>query len=147
MRVEERLSVSYRNLNSNIMHLFEQLIFFKIIYQNRLEFDILLVNEHVTKEFTGYTKRSHRRKYRTKMRDLVEIVDRYTIRSRTDFLNILPSDLPDQFTNQDLTNKLAFINESRRNFRLPGKITYSLCQLGILKRIGKKRNAHLFQVA
>ncbi|MHA1945322.1 MAG: hypothetical protein ACXAC6_04020 [Candidatus Hodarchaeales archaeon] len=147
MRVEERLSVSYRNLNSTIMNLFDQLVYFKIPYQDRLEFDILLVNEHITKEFAGYTRRSHRRKYETKIRDLIEIVDKYKIRSRDDFLKILPSDLPKQFTNQELSSKLLFKKKTRRNNQLSGKITYSLCQLGILKRAGKKRNAFLFQVA
>ena len=147
MRANERLSVSYRNFNSTVLHLFDHLVFFKIPYQDRLEFDILLVNEHITKEFSGYTKTSHRRKYRTIARDLVEIVERFEIRSKNDFLNILPSDLPNKFTNQDLASRLSFKNATHRNYRLTSKITYSLCQLGILKRVGKKRNAFLFQVA
>ncbi len=147
MRVDERLSVSYRNFNSSILHLFDQLVHFKILYQKRLEFDVLLVNEHITKEFVGYTRRSHRRRYETKKRDLIEIVETYKIRSKVDFLKILPSDLPDQFTNQDLAHKLTFKNITRRNYQLPGKITYSLCQLGILKRVGKKGNAFVFQIA
>jgi hypothetical protein len=147
MRVDERLSVSYRNFNSTILHLFDQLVYFKIPYQDRLEFDILLVNEHITKEFSGYTKSTHRRKYQTVERDLVEIINKYKIRSKDDFLKMLPSDLPDQFTNQNLAYKLTFKKKTRRNYQLPGKITYSLCQLGVLERVGKKRNAFLFQVA
>ena len=91
--------------------------------------------------------RSNRRKFRTEKRDLIKIIDRYEIRTKDDFLNILPSDLPEQFTNQDLASKLIFKNKTRRNYRLPGRITYSLCQLGLLKRVGKKRNAFLFQIA
>lgn len=147
MKAGERLSVSYRNLNSTLLHLFDQLVYFKVLYQNRLEFDILLVYEHLTKELTGYTMRSNRRKFRTEKRDLIKIIDRYEIRTKDDFLNILPSDLPEQFTNQDLASKLNFKNKTRRNYRLPGRITYSLCQLGLLKRVGKKRNAFLFQIA
>jgi hypothetical protein len=147
MRKSERLSVSYRNFNTTILHLFDQLVYFKIPYQDRLQFDILLVNEYIRKEFVGYTKRSHRRKYKTKLRDLIEIVDKYKIRSKEDFLKLLPSNLPIQFSNQDLGGRLAFNNKRRRNERLPGKITYSLCQLRILKRVGKKGNAFLFQIA
>ena len=146
MKAGERLSVSYRNLNSTVLHLFDQLVYFKVLYQNRLEFDILLIYEHLTKELAGYTKRSHRRKFRTEIRDLIKIIDRYEIRDGNDFLNILPSDLPEQFTNQDLASKMTFKNKTRRNYQLPGKITYSLCQLGLLKRVGKKKNAFLFQV-
>ncbi|MCK4848116.1 MAG: hypothetical protein KAT16_03750 [Candidatus Heimdallarchaeota archaeon] len=146
MKAGERLSVSYRNLNSTLLHLFDQLVYFKVLYQNRLEFDILLVYEHITKELTGYTMRSNRRKFRTEIRDLIKIVDRYEIRTRDDFLNLLPSDLPEQFTNQDLASKMTFKNKTRKNYRLPGRITYSLCQLGLLKRAGKKRNAYLFQI-
>lgn len=146
MKAGERLSVSYRNLNSTLLHLFDQLVYFKVPYQNSLEFDILLVYEHITKELTGYTMRSNRRKFRTEKRDLIKIIDRYEIRTRDDFLNILPSNLPDQFTNKDLESKLIFKDKTRRNFRLPGKITYSLCQLGILKRVGKKRNSYVFQI-
>ena len=147
MKAGDRLSVSYRNLNSTILHLFDQLVYFKVLYQNRLEFDILLVHEHFIKEFTGYTKRSHRRKFRTEKRDLIEIIDKHEIRTKDDFLNILPSHLPDQFTNKDLASKMTFKNKTRRNHQLPGRITYSLCQLGLLKRVGKKRNAFLFQIA
>ena len=146
MKTGERVSVSYRNLNSTILHLFDQLVYFKVLYQNRLEFDVLLIYEHLTKELTGYTKRSHRRRFRTEKRDLIKIIDKYKIRTKDDFLNILPSDLPEQFTNQDLARKMTFKNKTRRNYQLPGRITYSLCQLGILKRVGKKRNAFLFQI-
>jgi hypothetical protein len=146
MRKGEQLSVSYRNLNSSMLHLFNQLVFFKVAYQERLEFDILLVNEHITKEFTGYRKKSHRRIYRTEVRDLVEIVEKYEIRTMEDFLNLLPQNLPEQFTNQDLAKLLSLKYKTRRDYQLPGRITYSLCQLGILKRVGKKRNALLFQI-
>ncbi|MHA1975319.1 MAG: hypothetical protein ACW98F_17970 [Candidatus Hodarchaeales archaeon] len=140
----EVISTSYRNFHTTIYHFFEHLVHFKVGYQERLEFDILMIYEHLFKEFTGYYQRSQKRRFQTSERDLIRIEAINKIRTRNDFYKFLPEHLPSQFTNQDLKESLTFRNKSRRNERLPGMITYSMCQLGLLGRIGKKKNAHMF---
>ena len=139
------LSVSHRNYNTSTYHLFENLVRFKVRFQERLQFDILLIYEHKIKEFVGYYRRSGRRRYQTIDRDLLDVVEKHEIRTVDDFLAFLPKELPHQFTNRDLTSRMYSYIPSRRNKRLPGMITYSLCQLGMLTRIGKQGNAYLFQ--
>lgn len=140
----EVLSTSYRNLYSTVYHFFEHLVHFKVGYQDRLQFDILMIYEHLIREFTGYTQQSGRRRFRISNRDLVRVDSTYKIRTKDDFYRLLPDELPSLFTNQDLHNNLNLKKKSRRNLRLPGQMTYSMCQLGLLERVGKKRNAHVF---
>ncbi len=141
---DNKISTSYRNFYTHVYHFFEHLVHFKVSYQERLQFDILLVYEHLFKQFSGYYQRTGRRRFYTSDRDLVSIDHVKKIRCKEDFYTFLPIDLPTHFTNQDLFNSFTFKRKSRRNSRLPGKITYSLCQLGLLERVGKKRNAHVF---
>ncbi|MHA2345076.1 MAG: hypothetical protein ACXACP_00015 [Candidatus Hodarchaeales archaeon] len=141
---EEMISKSYRNRHTTFLNFFENLVYFKVPFQKNLEFDVLLVYEHLFREFIGYSKWSSRRKFQTANRDLIKIEKTLKIRRKQDFLSFLPSNLPIPFTNNDIFRKLRFSHKSRRNLRIPGQLTYSLCQLGLLKRIGKKGNAHLF---
>ena len=140
----EILSTSYRNFHTNVYHFFEHLVHLKVGYQDRLEFDILIIYEHLFKKFVGYYKRSQKRRFQTSERDLIRVETKNKIRSKDDFYKFLPKELPSHFTNQDLNNSLTLRHNSRRNGRLPGKITYSMCQLGLLERVGKNRNAHIF---
>ncbi|MHA1993429.1 MAG: hypothetical protein ACW97Z_02695 [Candidatus Hodarchaeales archaeon] len=140
----DHISTSYRNFYSTEYNFFDQLVYFKVKYQDRLEFDILVIYEHLIKQFAGYYQRSGRRRFQTLNRDLVRVDSMSKIRTKQDFYNFLPEELPSCFTNQDLQNSLKFKKQSPRSGRLPGKITYSMCQLGLLERIGKKRNAHVF---
>jgi hypothetical protein len=145
MQQEKQISVTHRKYNTSIYHLFENLVRFKVPYHERLEFDILLIYEHKIKEFIGYYRRSGRRRYQTMNRDLLEIIKVHKIRNCDDFLSLLPKELPHQFTNRDLSQQMYTNIPGRRNKRIPGMITYSLCQLGLLKRVGKQGNAYLFQ--
>ena len=142
---QKQISVSYRNYGTNIFHFFENLVRFKVPYHNRLEFDILLIYEHQIKEFIGFTKRTGRRRFQTVDRKLVKIIDRVEFRGYEDFFDLLPEDLPNKFTNRDLASCMRLENANRRRKRIPGLITYSLCKLGLLKRVGKQGNAHVFQ--
>lgn len=145
LKQQEQLSVSYRNYKTNIYHFFENLVRFKVPYHYRLEFDILLIYEHKIKEFVGFLKRSGRRRFQTVSRDLIEIIKTVEIRTTKDFFDLLPEELPHKFTNRDLARSMHLDSTKRRSTRIPGLISYSLCQLGLLKRVGKQGNAHIFQ--
>ncbi len=143
---DKLISTSYRNCHATFLNFFENLVYFKVPFRKNLEFDLLLVYEHLLKDFIGYIKLTNRRKFRTSNRDLIKIENIFKIRCKSDFIALLPEDLPTPFTNNDIYKQLQFSNSTRRNSRIPGLLTYSLCQLGILKRIGKVKNAHLFNL-
>lgn len=141
-RVESRV-VRKRN---DYYSIFKDLVSFKTCFkEGRLEFELLLVEEEVEQEFAGfYGKRPH---YSRLQRDLVEVLDSRKVASSKDFLSMLPDDLPETFTNKDLRERLDIKGGSRRKKKISGCMTYSLCSLGILDRVGKTGNAYLFSIS
>ncbi|MFX0102392.1 MAG: hypothetical protein ACFFCS_22695 [Candidatus Hodarchaeota archaeon] len=125
---------------------FKDMVSFRTNFkEGRLEFELLLVEERVEQEFAGfYRRRPH---YTTLQRDLVGVVDSWTLSSQEDFLSMLPENLPKTFTNKDLIERLDIKGGLRRKRKISGWMTYSLCSLGLLDRVGKQGNAHLFALS
>lgn len=147
MKQGEILGVSHIKKFGDIYSFFEKLVYFKTEFvSTRMEFDILFIKEHVLKEFVGFWGRSGRRRYKIVQRDLVNIQETKKFRMRSDFVNLLPLGLPTVFTNQDLAERLEIQGGKRRKHRIPGCMTYSLCKLGILGRVGMRGRAHEFTV-
>jgi ribosomal protein S25 len=57
-----------------------------------------------------------------------------------DYIGLLPQNLPDQFTNQQLAKELKI------KTRLARKMTYTLRSMGVLNIFGKNRNEFLFEI-
>jgi len=147
IRDSNTVRVSYYNKRGDIFTLFEKLVFFKVKFiPNRMRFDILFIEEHVLKESEGFWRRSKRRKYKIMQRDLLSVQEIRKFSTRNDFINVLPEKLPDIFTNHDLAERLEIQGGIRRVRRIPGCITYSLCKLGILNRVGTRGRAHEFTI-
>ena len=143
----EIVSISHYNKHGTLFNLFENLVHFKVEFvPQRIEFDVVFIKEHLLKELVGYYKRSMRRKYETIQRDLISIEKVQKFKTKSDFINILPNGLPNTFTNRDLAERLQKKGNKRRIQRLPGLITYSLCELGILHRVGKRGRALEFSI-
>ncbi len=141
------LGVSYYNKRSDIYTFFEKLVYFKVEFiPQRMEFDVVFIKEHVIKEFVGFYGRGTRRKYEIVQRDLLNIEKVLKFQTKSDFISILPNGLPDAFTNRDLAERLEIKGSQRRIQRVPGIITYSLCILGILNRVGTRGRAHEFSI-
>lgn len=71
-------------------------------------------------------------------RRLVRVLERHVFERKTDFLKILPKELPDSFSNRDLAGSLGIsVNQSR-------KMTYSLREMGAITQVAKKGNQMLF---
>jgi hypothetical protein len=71
-------------------------------------------------------------------RKLVHVFERRIFEHKTDFLKVLPKDLPDPFSNRDLAESLGIsVNQSR-------KMTYSLRKIGTITHVGKNGNQMLF---
>ncbi|MFX0183827.1 MAG: hypothetical protein ACFE95_12155 [Candidatus Hodarchaeota archaeon] len=147
MKQGEILGISHIKKFGDIYSLFEKLVYFKTEFvPTRMEFDILFIIEHVLKEFVGFREKSGRRRYKIVQRDLINIQETKKFCMRSDFVNLLPLGLPKVFTNQDLAERLEIHGGKRRKHRIPGCMTYSLCKLGILSRVGMRGRAHEFMV-
>jgi len=71
-------------------------------------------------------------------RKLIRVFERRTFEHKIDFLNFLPKDLLDPFSNRNLAESLGIpISQSR-------KMTYSLRKIGAITLVGKNRNQMLF---
>jgi hypothetical protein len=127
--------------------LFDELVHFKAKFlPDQIGFDVLLTEEAIWKEFIGFRGRTRRPRYRQIQRDLLRVRETHQFRKRADFINLLPDSLPPIFTNRDLAEKLVIQGGERRRRRIVGRMTYSLCSLGILSRVGKKKRAHEFAI-
>ncbi len=141
------ISVSYVNKRGDIYSFFEKLVYFKTEFNERMEFIVVFIKEHVLKEFVGFWGRSGRPKYQIVQRDLISIQETKNFCTRLDFIDLLPESLPRVFTNRELAERLKIQGGKRRKRRIPGCMTYSLCKLGILSRVGTRgRGAHEFTV-
>jgi hypothetical protein len=71
-------------------------------------------------------------------RQLIRVFERQIFERKTDFLEVLPNDLPNPFSNRNLAKSLGIpVSQSR-------KMTYSLRKMGTITYVGKKRNQMLF---
>jgi hypothetical protein len=71
-------------------------------------------------------------------RRLIRVLERQIFEGKTDFLRILPKELPDPFSNRHLAASLGIsVSQSR-------KMTYSLRRMGAITHVAKKANQMLF---
>jgi hypothetical protein len=71
-------------------------------------------------------------------RKLIRVFERRIFERKTDFLKVLPEDLPSPFSNRSLAKSLGItVNQSR-------KMTYALRKIGTITYVGKNRNQMLF---
>ncbi len=144
------IGTSYINKTNraDFYSLFERLVSFKTKFiPEKIHFDVLLIREHVLKEFAGVWSRSGRPRYRVTQRNLMSIEETLEIRKESDFLDFLPKGIPDVFINKDIITRLKINGNERRKQRIAGCLTYSLCNLGIITKVGKKRRAHQFVIS
>jgi hypothetical protein len=74
-------------------------------------------------------------------RKLLNVFDRVVFKDSQDFLEFLPKELDEYFTNKVLALKLGI------SIKLAQKITYCLRKMGVISIAGKKSNELLFQVS
>ena len=73
-------------------------------------------------------------------RGLTEVVDQRSFATPSDYLSLLPLDMPSPFTNKDLAG-LARVSRAKAQ-----KATYTLKKAGLLEEVGKKGNEILYSV-
>jgi len=73
-------------------------------------------------------------------RALSEVVERRSFATATDYLSLLPEEMPSPFTNKDLA-RLAGVPRAKAQ-----RTTYTLKKAGLLEEVGKKGNELLYAV-
>jgi hypothetical protein len=121
-----------------LLDLFSELIRIPSLFHNdNLSIDVLMIEEEEMWRNDG--KGSWRRKGASiEDRKLIRILETRLFEHKTDFLDVLPRDLPVPFSNRNLAHSLGtHINQSRR-------VTYSLKKIGVIAEVGKNGNQMLF---
>lgn len=70
---------------------------------------------------------------------LLAVVDEISFQNAADWRSLLPIELPDPFTNRELATAVSC------RLNLAQKMTYTLRHAGIIKVVGKRGNAFLFE--
>jgi hypothetical protein len=101
--------------------------------------EVLLVQEEEVRGYDG--KRAWRRRgWITKERRLLEVVDRKVFEEPEDLLIFIPLGLAEPWTTEDIAKA---IGQPRW---LVQKMVYCLRESGVIRSVGKKRNAILYAI-
>ncbi len=111
-----------------------------LIGDRNFSLEVLLIEEEDVRCNDGRGS-WRRRGVRVKDRKLLNVYDRFAFRNSRDFLEFLPKELDEYFTNKVLALKLGISG------KLAQKITYCLRKMGSISIADKKRNELLFQVS
>ena len=95
------------------------------------------IEEYWVDDHRGSWRRKH---WSISDQKLVQVFKEVTFHGDTDFVHLLPKDLPTTFTNRELATSL-YISAS-----LAGKMTYTMRKMGILNLEGKIGNAYQFSL-
>jgi hypothetical protein len=71
---------------------------------------------------------------------LIDVLSQHTFRDTSDFLALIPADLPEPFSTKDLAES---IEQPRR---IAQQVAYCLRHMGAIDVVGKNRNALLYSV-
>ena len=102
--------------------------------------EVLYIYEEEVRQWVG-KKAWRRRGWAIDYRQLLEVVEHQQYTCPDDFKVLLPADLPDIFTKDDL----ASYGKCRK--RLAGRMAYCLREMGVIDHIGKRGNAYLYKIA
>ncbi len=144
------VGVSYINKTkfTDYYSFFEKLVSFRTTFEpQKIGFDLLLIKEHVKKEFAGIWSKSKRPRYLMTQRELISIEENTEIRQKSDLYSFLPEHLPEVFTNQNISERLEIQGGDKRKRRIAGCITYSMRNLGLIEQVGTKGRAHQFIIS
>ncbi|MCK5309581.1 MAG: hypothetical protein KAJ64_02950 [Thermoplasmata archaeon] len=117
--------------------IFKELVYIRdLVMHPNLTFEILMTREEVIRRQDP--KRKKWNGWYVYDRRLVEVVESITLSSYANFKRLLPDDLPMPFTNKELAEALKCPS------RHAGDITYTLRRMGVVREVGKRRNAILY---
>jgi hypothetical protein len=122
------------------LNLFSELVSFPaFINHPNFSIEVLYIHEEEYRYWVG--KHAWRRRgWATRYRKLVDVVGHRIYSHRCDFTELLPGNLPDEFTKNELA-----VN-SHCSKRLAGQMAYCLRKMELLQQVGKRGNAYLYTI-
>jgi hypothetical protein len=124
-----------------LLDLFYELVHTPTLIEDRnFSLEVLLIEEEELRCNDGRGS-WRRRGVSVKDRKLMNVFDRIVFEDSRDFLEFLPKELDECFTNRVLALKLGI------SINLTQKITYCLRKMGAVSIAGKKGNELLFQIS
>lgn len=134
----ELLSTRKSPKKEDIYDLFSELIRIpRLILHPNLTIEAVLIKEREIRCDDG--KGSWRRRGVSIVdRSLAEVVESRLFSAASDYVSLLPSDLPSPFTNKDLASYARIARGKAQ------KMTYTLKKAGLLTEVGKEGNAILY---
>lgn len=124
-----------------VQEVFNQLVYIPKLMKNpNFELEVLLINseEYLIDDGKGSWRR---RRWSIHDRKLINIHENHLFKQPTDFLRLIPEDLPVEFSARDLA-KLSKISP-----RVAQKMVYCLRNLDLIEVMGKKKRANIYRVA
>jgi len=124
----------------NLYHLFKELVSLpSLIEQRNFSLEVLLTREEEIRRDDG--QGSWRRNgWSIFDHCLIEVVRKRLFKKPSDFLKLVPRNLPEPFTTRDLANGIA------QPHWLAQKMAYCLRKMGLIHVVGKNRNALLYAI-
>jgi hypothetical protein len=119
--------------------LFSELVYIPhVASEPNFSLEVAMIQEEVVWRDDG--KGSwRRRRWSVADRLLLDVVGRHEFYSLEDYLKLLPSEMPQPFTNQDLSRWLSVPS------RLAQKMTYCLRRMNVIELAGKRGRANLYK--
>ena len=123
-----------------LVDLFHELVRLPGLIEHRnFSLEVLMIEEEEVRCNDG--RGSWRRRGASiKDRKLISVTERVLFKDEKDFLRFLPGELPDPFTNKDLSVRVAV------SVNLARKITYCLKKMGTIAEVGKRGRELLFHI-
>ena len=123
-----------------LLDLFYELVYAPdLIRDGNFSLEVLLIEEEEWRCNDGLGS-WRRRGVSVKDRKLLNVFDRFVFEDSRDFLEFLPKELDECFTNKVLALKLGV------SVRLAQKMTYCLRKMGAISIVGKRGNELFFQI-
>ncbi len=123
-----------------LVDLFHELVRLPGLIEHRnFSLEVLMIEEEEVRCNDGRGS-WRRRGVSIKDRKLISVTERVLFKDEKDFLRFLPGELPDPFTNKDLSARVAV------SVNLARKITYCLKKMGTIAEVGKRGRELLFHV-
>ena len=121
-----------------ITNIFEELVSIPTFLSHKnFSLEVILIREEEIRVQDG--KGSWRRKgWSSVDRKLLDVIERRLFNEPSDFLHLIPDSLQRPFT----SNALAEVSEIPK--RIAQKMVYCMRKMGVLKIVGKERNAFLY---
>lgn len=125
--------------HGTVAHVFTELVSFPgLMAHPNFSLVVLLTQQEEIQRYDG--KRGWRRKgWVVDRRRLLDVVEQHLFHSPADLANLLPADLAAPFTTATLAKQMRIPR------RLAQQTCYCLREMGVLERVGKKGNAHLYR--